>query len=49
MAHSSHTKSSVSIDLFNLPPLPDERRQATMFCEIPNDFLLPDGINSRLS
>ena len=43
MAHSSHTKSSVSIDLFNLPPLLDARRQSTMQCKIPNDFFLPDG------
>ena len=49
MAHSSHTKSSVSIDLFNLPPLPDARRQSTMFCEYPNDFFLPNRKNSRLS
>ena len=49
MAHSSHTKSSVSIDLFNLPPLPDARRQITMFCEIPNDFFLPDRKNTQLS
>ena len=49
MAHSSHTKSSVSIDLFKLPPLPDARRQSTMQCEIPNDFSLPDGKNTRLS
>ena len=49
MAHSSHTKSSVSIDLFNLPPLPDARRQSTMQCEIPNDFFLPDGKNTQLS
>ena len=38
MAFSSHTESSVSIDLFNLPPLPDARRQSAMLCEIPNDF-----------
>ena len=49
MAHSSHTKSSVSIDLFNLPPLPDKRGWSTMLCKIPNDFFLPDGKNSRLS
>ena len=49
MAHSSCTKSSISIDLFNLPPLPDARRQSAMLCEIPNDFFLPDGKNSRLS
>ena len=49
MAHTSHTKSSVSIDLFNLPPLSDPRRQFTVFCDILNDFLLPDRKNSRLS
>ena len=49
MAHSSHTKSSVSIDLFNLPLLPDTRRQKTMFCKIPNDFFLPDRKNTQLS
>ena len=49
MACSSRTKSSVSIDLFNLPPLPDTRRQSTMQCEIPNDFFLPDGKNTQLS
>ena len=38
MARSSHTKSSISIDLFNLPPLPDTRKHSTMICEIPNDF-----------
>ena len=49
MAHSSRTKSSASIDLFNLPPLPDARKQSTMICEIPNDFFLPDGKNTQLS
>ena len=49
MAHSSHTKSSVSIDLFNLPLLPDMRKHSTMICEIPNNFFLPDGKNTQLS
>ena len=49
MAHSSHTKSSFSIDLFNLPPLPGMRKHFTMICEIPNDFFLPDGKNTQLS
>ena len=49
MARSSHTKSSVSIDLFNLPPLPDVKKHLTMICEIPNDFFLPDGNNTQLS
>ena len=49
MAHSTCTKSSVSIDIFNLPLLLDAKRQTTMFCEIPNDFFLPDGKNTQLS
>ena len=49
MAHSSHTKSSVSIDLFNLPLLPDMRKHSTMICEIPNDFFLSYGKNTQLS
>ena len=39
----SYKKSSVSIDLFNLPPLPDMRKYSTMICEIPNNFFIPDG------
>ena len=49
MAHSSRTKSSVSIDLFNLPLLPDTRKHSTMICEIPNDFFVLDGKNTQLS
>ena len=49
MSHPSCTKGSILIDLFNLPILPDERRQNMMFCEIPNDFFLLDQKNSRLS
>ena len=49
MSHSSCTKSSVSIDLFNLLPLPDTRKHSIMICEIPNDFFLPDGKNTQLS
>ena len=49
MACSSHTKSSVSIDLFNLPLLPDMGKHSTMICEIPNNFFLPDGKNTQLS
>ena len=49
MAHSSRTKSSISIDLFNLLPLPDMRKHSTMICEIPNNFFVPDGKNTQLS
>ena len=49
MAHSSRSKGSVSVDLFNLPTLPDERRVATSYLDIPVDFYLPDGKNSKIS
>ena len=49
MARSSHSKGSVSVDLFNLPTLPDERRVATSYLDIPINFYLPDGKNSRIS
>ena len=49
MARSSRTKSSVSIDLFNLPPLPDTKKHPGMISEIQNDFFLPDGKNTQLS
>ena len=49
MACSSHSKGSVSVDLFNLPTPPDERRVATSYLDIPVNFYLPDGKNSKIS
>ena len=49
MACSSHAISNVLIDLFNLPSLPDERRTMTMNNDLPHDFYLPDGKNSKIS
>ena len=49
MACSSCSKGSVSVDLFNLPTLPDERRVATSYLDIPVNFYLPDGKNSKIS
>ena len=49
MARSSHSKGSVSVNLFNLPTLPDERRVATSYLDIPVNFYLPDGKNSKIS
>ena len=49
MARSSHSKGSVSVDLFNLPTLPDERRVSTSYLDIPVNFYLPDGKNSKIS
>ena len=49
MARLSRSKGPVSVDLFNLPTLPDERRVATSYLDIPVDFYLPDGKNSKIS
>ena len=40
MARSSHSKGSVSVDLFNLPTLPDERRVATSYLDHSCQLLL---------
>ena len=39
---------SVSIDLFNLPPLPNECITEESYMDIPNNYYIPDGKNSRL-
>ena len=49
MARSSRSKGSVSVDLFNLPTLPNERRVATSYLDIPVNFYLPDRKNSKIS
>ena len=47
MARSSRTRSDISMDLFNLPSLPDQRRSMTMICDFPKDLYIPDGKNSN--
>lgn len=49
MAYSSHSKKDISVDLFNLLPLRDKRKSATSYFDIPNNFFLPDGKNSKIS
>ena len=49
MSHSSHARSNVLIDLFNLPSLPDDRRTMAMNNNLSHDFYLPDGKNSKIS
>ena len=39
---------SVSIDLFNLPPLPDEQNKEESYMDVPYNYFIPDGKNSRL-
>ena len=47
---TTHSKQDVSIDLFNLPPLPDSNKWNTMdaYLDVPNNYYIPDGKNSWL-
>ena len=44
----THSCKSVSIDLFNLPPLPDEQNKEESYMDMPYNYYMPDGENSRL-
>ena len=39
---------SVLIDLFNLPPLPDEQNKEESYMDVPYNYYIPNGKNSRL-
>ena len=39
---------SVSIHLFNLPPLPNEQNKEESYMDVPYNYYIPDGKNSRL-
>ena len=39
---------SVSIDLFNFPPLPDKWNKEESYMDISYNYYIPDGKNSRL-
>ena len=41
------SKKEISIDLFNLPPLLDERNALDTYMDVPNNFYIPDGKNTR--
>ena len=45
---ATHSKKEISIDLFNLPPLPDERNALDAYMDILHNFYIPDGKNTRL-
>ena len=40
---NTHSCKSVSIDLFNLPPLPDECNTEESYMDVPNNYYIPDG------
>ena len=41
-------RKSVSIDLFNLPPLSDEQNKEESYMDMPYNYYIPNGKNSRL-
>ena len=44
----THSCKSVSIDLFNLLPLPNEQNKEESYMDVPYNYYIPDGKNSRL-
>ena len=44
----THSCKSVLIDLFNLPPLPDKCNTEESYMDMPYNYYIPDGKNSRL-
>ena len=45
---TTHLRKNILIDLFNLPPLPDERNSLDTYMDVPHNFYIPDGKNTRL-
>ena len=45
---ATHSQKSISIDLFNLPLLPDECNKEESYMDVLNNFYIPGGKNSRL-
>ena len=45
---TTHSKWNLPIDIFNLPPAPDERNAMSLYLDIPNNLYIPDGKNSML-
>ena len=44
----TRSHKSVSIDLFNLQPLPNERNKEESYIDVPYNYYIPNGKNSRL-
>ena len=45
---TTHLRKEILIDLFNLPLLPDKRNTLDAYMDIPHNFYIPDGKNTRL-
>ena len=39
----THSRKSVSTDLFNLPPLPDKRNKEESYMDMPYNYYIPNG------
>ena len=44
----TRSHKSISIDFFNLPPLPNERNKEESYMDVPYNYYVPNGKNSRL-
>ena len=44
----THSRKSVSIDLFSLPPLPNEQNNKESYMDMMYNYYVPNGKNSRL-
>ena len=44
----THSRKSVLIDLFNLPLLPNEWNNEESYMDVPYNYYIPNGKNSRL-
>ena len=44
----THSRKSVLIDLFNLPPLPDKQNKEESYMDVSYNYYIPNGKNSRL-
>ena len=44
----THLRKSVSIDLFNLPPLPNKQNKEESYMDMPYNYYIPNRKNSRL-
>ena len=40
---NTRSHKSISIDLFNLPPLPNERNNEEPYMDMPYNYYIPDG------
>ena len=45
---ATYLRKEISIDLFNLPPLPDDKNTLDAYMDVPHNFYIHDEKNTRL-